>query len=1030
MSSWDRANALAFSKASGRSPLKNDSFTPSLRRFPNSWAGWLFLFLLAWLGAASATAEVTARRDTIQLPTYPWLPAVPHPFFKATDNRNIYPYPMMDNLRRTREVRTYQTAVLENEFLRITFLPEIGGKVYEVFNKTTGKQMFYVNHVVKPGLIGQCGAWISGGIEFNTGPAGHSVSAMQPVDVEILPQAPDGSRTVAVGETERINHTQWTVCITLRPGRSYLEEKIRIYNPSETIAPYYFWNCTAVPNTHGFRFVYPMTLGTDHGGKEFYTWPVANGKDLSLGRNYQDASSIFAYQCDQDFFGSYDEEANTGIIAYANHHQVPGKKAWTWGTGSYGQMHQMDLTDDDGPYNEVQTGPLPTQADVGRLDPAEGVAWEEWWYPVHGLGGFTFANREVALNTQAKENTLLIRAMGSGDWSPATFTIRKNGRILDSSQRSISPRSPVSISLFTGQEKEPFQLEVTAGAFVLARCQVPLDLPVRKPPANKPDPKTSAEHAQKGWEQFLFANEKESEKSFRQALTLDANQAPAHTGLAFLLMDRASQDAGYEAERALKTNPESGLAHFALAVASNLQGREALALEEAWKSALDPAIAIPGRALAGKLLLRRDDFEGVVQALSPVGPWNSDPACRHRLACALFRLGRPQEALPLIQANLRDNPLDTLARSLLWLQGMEFPEWTLAPLAKGKALAILELAVEYSGLGQFEMAYLVMDAFYLKAIHQKDMDPLVVYWAAYLAEKTNRPDPMRTLLDLSTSLNAEGVFPHHGESVPVLQWALSKNPQDGQAALLLGHLLFSLGKTSEGRQFWQKAAEKKAAPAIAYRALGAAAQQVDGDLKAAVQLFDLGNQADPKDPILAMDLAKALAALADQARDAAEKNNLISRVAKVLSGAFAAGQSRSDFAVLLARTYNRMNQYEKTAKLLDSVRLIIWEGAQEVHQIFEEAHLALGNDLLKAGRASEALAEFDRALEYPQNLATGRLQNTCDSHIHYLRGQALAAMRKPDLATKAWQMAVDQPQSTDSSKEEARQKARDALNKN
>ena len=85
--------------------------------------------------------------------------------------------------------------------------------------------------------------------------------------------------------------------------------------------------------------------------------------------NYQDASSIFAWHCDQDFFGSYDDGVERGVVSYANHHQVPGKKAWTWGQGGFGRMHQMDLTDNDGPYNEVQTGPLLTQGEVGRLDP-------------------------------------------------------------------------------------------------------------------------------------------------------------------------------------------------------------------------------------------------------------------------------------------------------------------------------------------------------------------------------------------------------------------------------------------------------------------------------------------------------------------------------------------------------------------------------------------------------------------------------------------------------------------------------------
>ncbi|MFO1500503.1 MAG: DUF5107 domain-containing protein [Verrucomicrobiota bacterium] len=227
----------------------------------------------AWALAGNAcAAAVQASKGQITLPTYPWLPAVRHPYFRETDGKNIYPYPMLDNLSRDKTNRVYRTVVLENEYLRITFLPELGGKIHEVIDKTSGQPMFYVNHVIKPGLIGMCGAWTSGGVEWNTGPQGHTVSAMQPVPVVILPPGKDGSRSVAIGETERIYGTKWTVTVTLRPNRSFIEERVRIYNPTDMVRPYYFWNCTAVPNTAGFRFIYPMTLGCDH-GREKADWP-------------------------------------------------------------------------------------------------------------------------------------------------------------------------------------------------------------------------------------------------------------------------------------------------------------------------------------------------------------------------------------------------------------------------------------------------------------------------------------------------------------------------------------------------------------------------------------------------------------------------------------------------------------------------------------------------------------------------------------------------------------------------------------
>src|SRR5690348_17228048 len=113
--------------------------------------------------------------------------------------------------------------------------------------------------------------------------------------------------------------------------------------------------------------------------------------------------------------------------------------------------------------------------------------------------------------------------------------------------------------------------------------------------------------------------------------------------------------------------------------------------------------------------------------------------------------------------------------------------------------------------------------------------------------------------------------------------------------------------------------------------------------------------------------------------------------------------------------------------MLDRVRVTIWEGAHELHDRFEEAHLALGKAELKAGHAAEALAEFNRALEYPANLATGKLENAPQAHIQLLRGNALAALGEKPKAMEAWKLAAQAPESHDARIEEAREQARKAL---
>jgi tetratricopeptide (TPR) repeat protein len=148
-----------------------------------------------------------------------------------------------------------------------------------------------------------------------------------------------------------------------------------------------------------------------------------------------------------------------------------------------------------------------------------------------------------------------------------------------------------------------------------------------------------------------------------------------------------------------------------------------------------------------------------------------------------------------------------------------------------------------------------------------------------------------------------------------------------------------------------------------------------------------------------------------------------------LKAAFEAGKGRSDFVALLARAQNRLGEFSETARMFDTVRVTVWEGSHEVHDLFADAHLALGQERLKTGQAKEALAEFDRALEYPANLATGRLENAREAHIQYERGNALLALgRKPE-AVAAWKLAAEEPESKDARLNDARGKAKEALAK-
>ena len=766
------------------------------------------------------------------------------------------------------------------------------------------------------------------------------------------------------------------------------------------------------------------------------------------------------------------------MVSCANHHEVPGKKAWTWGQGGFGKMHQMDLTDHDGPYNEVQTGPLLTQGQVGRLEPCQAVEWTEWWYPIHGIGGFSFANNNLAVNeVSAESGQIGLRLLGTATWPDAVVKLAKDGRQIDAARCQVSPRQPAEVRLATHGQGD-LEVEITAAGLQLAAFRLPLLLPVRqRPEKNVKPPETASELVRAGWQDFLFARFPEAEARFKKALEQDAGNPEAYTGLAHLNLDRDPAAAASAARSALAIDPDHGGARYALAVAEYRLGHETAALEEAWKATRDSAVAVAARALVAKLDLRRHDYSGAIAAVSGDGPWREDPTCRNRLALAWLRSARETTAAPragksdqsalrraasLAGENLEVDPLDPLARDIRWRTGADSrSKLRLSAPNEADRHDILNLLAEYSELGDLG-AGATLNIFpdrQASLAHQRGPDPVACYWLAYLTQ-LQEPAPatgsalspaVRRYLSQARASALESAaayqpeapqapllwdpsppaldpaFPYQREALPALRWANAAEPADGTAALYLGHLLFHLGRYAEARDLWKQAAELGAQPVIAWRALGMAAKTLDGDLNAARQWLEKAAQANPKDAIVARDLATVLFDLADKAASDSDKHGLFIEARDHLQASFDTGKGRSDFITLLGRAQNRLGAFAETARMLDGVRVTVWEGAHEVHDLFEQAHLALGEAQLKAGRAAEALAQFDRALDYPENLATGKLENAPEAHIQYRRGNALAALGRQDQAVAAWKLAAAEPPSKDSRIEEARQKAKKAL---
>ncbi len=977
------------------------------------------LSLAATAARAGEAAPVHVWEDAITLPTHLWQEDI-HPVFQELEGSIYYPWPRQDHLLREVVQKSYRTLNLENEYLRVTCIPELGGRIHSVFNKTTGGEMFHRNDHIKPALIAMRGAWIAGGIEWNAGPQGHTVFMMEPVQ-SALQENPDGSATLIVGTTEKTFRTRWVVRLTLRPGRAFLEEDIRLINPTDGVQPYYFWNNTAFPNNPGTRFIYPMTLGTDHAGTTFFRWPVNEGRDLTWLKNYDTMTSIFGYKVGFDFFGAYEVDEDRGIVSFTNHHEVPGKKAWTWGKDDFGIVSQMSLSD-DGPdrsqYIEVQSGPLRTQADYGMMRPRQEIAWREWWYPVHGLGdGFEYATRDIAAQAYHREEALELRLLATGSFPDARCTLSAAGTVLLDTEVALSPAKPAVITLAPAPEG-PVRVSVVSPAQgALLDYTTPLDIPVIDPPSlekrpARPDGQPTAD------ELFAEAFLKDSQSDpdgartgYEKVLELDPEHADARCALAVLDNESARfAEAAEHARIAVARDPGNGAAWHQLGVASLGLGEYEEAARAGWKAVRCAGTEALGLELAGRAAMWRRDYgtasDILARAVRTV-PENS--TLRDAWLASRFNLGDRDALLADIEAAAMADPTDLFAAALGPLV-----RWNTAP-SENSANAELDTLPAALAAPGGDPAFNTLEAAafllgmdlprpaleLLQAAEQSDVfrdaGPYPLYCMAYCRTRLNArvgEDSRALLLAAAAGTNPAAPKPQHphgAHALVVMRFAVKEAPEDANAHYLLGLTLAGLHRAAEAVPCWERAVALNPMHGLAWRLLGLHRWKKEENLATAETAYRNALAALPNDQMVLRDLTEVLTKQGRRAEALALAEALPEDTFR-----------RYDLALWQAKAYLDEGRNDDCVAFLRDSRFSNWEGVTTPRDIFVGALMARGKQHAEAGNHAGALADFEEALTYPENLGVGQRYKRTDAETCLWAGKALQALGRVEEARAMW----------------------------
>lgn len=291
----------------------------------------------------------------------------------ATGSR-VLPYRVQDGYDRARDPREFVSVVLENEFLRVRVLPEVGGKVWSVFAKPENRDLLLSNPVYQPGNLALRNAWTSGGIEFNIGQIGHHYHTCETLHAGIV-EGPQGDKVLRLYAWERIKRVPYHLDLWLPEGSRFLFIRVRIINPHDHDLPMYWWTNMGVPEDPGGRVITPAD--TTYHGLKVWDCPVINGIDYSYCTQVKRAYDLFfrILPGQRPWEVSVDREG-AGIV-HTSTARLRGRKLFAWGMNQGGRRWQEFLHAPGYNNKEIQAGLAYTQSHSARMPAREQWTWTE-----------------------------------------------------------------------------------------------------------------------------------------------------------------------------------------------------------------------------------------------------------------------------------------------------------------------------------------------------------------------------------------------------------------------------------------------------------------------------------------------------------------------------------------------------------------------------------------------------------------------------------------------------------------------------
>jgi len=977
--------------------------------------------------------EVRVWEEAVVFPTYGVGKPEKNPMFLEKrvyqgSSGVVYPNAVIEKINDHKEDRTYQAVYLENEYLKIMILPQLGGRIQMAFDKIKNRHFVYYNQVIKPALVGLTGPWISGGIEFNW-PQHHRPSTFEPVDFTTEDHA-DGSKTVWVSEVERMFGTKGMAGFRLYPGKAYLEVRGVLYNRTEVPQTFLWWSNPAVKVNDYYQSVFPPDVHAvfDHGRRDVSAFPIAKGTyykvdyspgtDISRYQNIPVPTSYMAVSSKYDFVGGYEHDTKGGLLHVANHHLSPGKKQWTWGNGEFGYAWDRNLTDEDGPYIELMTGVFTdNQPDFSWIMPNEERTFVQYFMPYSEIGIVKNATKEAAVNLEFLDNEIQISVYVTAEYLGAEVCLTDAGQIVFKQKINLSPAEPFIQNITVNPENQTaVRLSVTTAegvelvAFQPEEVDAELTIPepaiAAKAPAeveNNEQLYLTGHHI----EQYRHATYLATDY-YEEALRRDPKDSRCNNALG-LWYYRHGQFA--KAERyfraAIQTltarnpNPYDGEAYYNLGLCMNKLERPAEAFNAFFKATWNAAWQDTSFLELARIATQRRDYGQSLELVerSLVRNWHGHSA-RHLKVALLRKTGQIAEAQCLIDDTLAIDKFHfgCLFERVLIKRAMDDDAQSrqeLNHLMRHYVHNYLEYALDYSRAGLFDEA-----AQMLLELEQAETEvyPLVYYFLAHFYHQQNEVDLRDSYLKKATEARPDCVFPNRLDELIMLQWTTTQTDYNhARTWYYLGNFWYANRQYPEAIEAWERSATLDDTFPTVFRNLSLAYQNKLQRSDKALPMLKRAFALDTTDARVLMELDQLCKKLNHDPTD---------RLAR-LEKYGTATEQRDDLYLERITLYNQLSHYQTARTLLAARQFHPWEGGEgKVVGQYLLCHIELAKAALLVNNPAEALDLLTAAETYPLNLGEGKLYGVQENDIFYLKGLAHEALGDTAAATMFFERAT------------------------